>query len=933
MTIDFPVRSGAPGLTDRLGERGVLDRFVEGVRGGEGRALVVRGEPGVGKTVLLDYLAGRAAGCRVARAAGVQSEMELAFAGLHQLCAPLLDQAERLPRPQRDALRIAFGLAAGPPPDRFLVGLAVLGLLSEAAAEQPLICVIDDEQWLDRASAQALGFAARRLAADPVGVVFAARVPGDDLAGLPELPIEGLAEADARTLLASVLTAPLDARVLEQVIADTHGNPLALLELPRGLTAAQLAGGFGLPGVGALDGRIQDSFGRQLAALPDQTRRLMQLAAADPSGDPVLVWRAAGRLGIGLEAAGPAAQAGLAEFGVRVRFRHPLVRSAAYRSGSESQRREAHGALAEVTDPVADPDRRAWHRAQAAANPDEGIAAELERSADRAQARGGLAAAAAFLERAALLTPDPVRRANRLVAAARTKRDAGALDQALGLLAMVDVDGSKGPREPGSPDALRGAKVDRLRGQIASDQRRDSDAAHLLLRAARRFEPVDVGLARETYLEALWEAAMWTGDPATRREATQAALAAPRGPGPPGPLDVLLDAMAQRFTAGYAAAAPGLNRALELFLALDTGSAVAHRWFWLTGGRAGAIIAMELWDFESWQTLAARQVQVARDTGALVQLRFAINFLAETHILRGELSAAARLIEEDRLIAEVTGPPPVSHSAMMLSAWRGREREASELIRATARVAAERDLGMMVNFTQIMSAMLHNGLGRHEAARDAAWRAFQRDHFGFGSLVVPELAEAAASTGDTAMVRAALEWMTERTRVTPTEWALGTEAMIRALLGEGDVADGHYRESIEHLGRTPVRAQLARSHLLYGQWLRRENRRPDARAELRSAHDMLTDMGAAALAERARRELQATGETVRRRTAETAPELTAQEAHIARLAVGGLTNSEIGAQLFLSVRTVEWHLRKVYTKLGVGSRRELRSALSDFGQA
>ncbi len=645
--------------------------------------------------------------------------------------------------------------------------------------------------------------------------------------------------------------------------------------------------------------------------------RIQQLAQHRPARKPAtgvyyaaLVWRAAGRLGIGLEAAGAAARAGLAEFGPRVRFRHPLVRSAAYRSASMPARQEIHAALAQATDPAVDPDQRAWHRAQAAPGPDEDVAAELERSAGRAQARGGLAAAAAFLEHAALLTPEPRRRAQRLVAAARTKRDAGALDEALGLLVMV---------EAGSLDALADAEVERLRGQIASDQRRDIDAARLLLRAARRFEPVDVGLARETHLEALWEAVMWIGDlgpGGSRREATQAARAAPPSPGPPRPVDVLLDAMAQRFTAGYAAAASGLSRALELFLALDSGSGETRRWLWITGGRAGAIIAMELWDFESWQTLAVRQVQVARDTGALVQLRFAINFLAEMHILRGELGAAARLIEEDRPIAEVTGPPSVAHAAMMLWAWRGQEREAAELIQATAQEAADRGLGMMVNFTDIMSAMLRNGLGQHEAARDAAWRAFEHDHFGFGSLVVPELAEAAARTGDTAMVRAALEWMTERTHVTPTEWALGIEAMIRALFGEGEDAERYYRESIQRLGRTPVRAQLARSRLLYGEWLRRENRHPDARAELRAAYDMLSAMGADAFAERARRELLALGETARRPTAETVSALTPQEAHIARLAADGSTNSEIGAQLFLSARTVEWHLRKVYVKLG-----------------
>ena len=483
----------AAGLTDRYRERGVLDRFVAGVRAGEGRALVVRGEPGVGKTVLLDYLAGRASGCLVARAAGVQSEMELAFAGLHQLCAPMLGHAESLPVPQRDALRTAFGLSAGPVPDRFLVGLAVVGLLSETAGERPLVCVVDDQQWLDHASAQALGFAARRLAAEPVGLVFAARVPGEDVAGLPELVVEGLTEDDARHLLESVLTGPLDAQVRDQIIAETNGNPLALLELPRGLTPAQLAGGFGLSGAVPLDGRIEESFGRQLAALPAQTRRLVQLAAADPSGDPVLVWRAAGRLAIGAGAAGPAVEAGLAEFGARVRFRHPLVRSAAYRSASAETRQELHSALADVTDPAVDPDRRAWHRAQAAPGPDEAVAAELEQCAGRAQRRGGLAAAAAFLERSAGLTVDPARRAQRALAAAQAKHRAGAPDAALGLLAVA---------EAGPLDELQRARGDLLRAQVAFASSHGRDAPPLMLSAAKRLEPLDVALARETYLEA-----------------------------------------------------------------------------------------------------------------------------------------------------------------------------------------------------------------------------------------------------------------------------------------------------------------------------------------------------------------------------------------------------------------------------------------------
>src|SRR5215472_14107246 len=395
-----------PSLYGRRRECGVLDELLEQVRRGHSAVLVMHGEAGVGKTALLEYVARRARGCRLVRVTGVRSEMALAFAGLHQLCAPMLGRAERLPVPQRKALRTAFGLAEGPPPDRFLVGLAVLSLVSEMAGERPLVCVIDDEQWLDHASAQALGFVARRLAADPVGLVFAVRVPGKELAGLPELTVAGLAQADARVLLASALAGPLDARVRDLIVAETGGNPLALLELPRGLSPAQLAGGFGLPFAAPLRSRIEDSFARQLDVLPEATQRLLLVAAADPSGDPVLVRRAAGRLGVPAQAAESAVEAGLLEFRAHVGFRHPLVRSAAYWSASSQDRQEAHRALAEVTDPQIDPDRRAWHRAKAAAGPDEEVAAELERSAGRAQARGGMAAAAAFLHRAVALTSE-----------------------------------------------------------------------------------------------------------------------------------------------------------------------------------------------------------------------------------------------------------------------------------------------------------------------------------------------------------------------------------------------------------------------------------------------------------------------------------------------------------------------------------------------
>jgi len=875
----------------------------------------------MGKTALLDYLAEHASGCRVARAAGVESEMELAYAGLHQLCAPMLDRLERLPAPQRAALRTAFGLGSGSAPDRFLVGLATLSLLAGVAEEQPVLCLVDDQQWLDHASAQVLGFVARRLAAESIGLVFAARVPGEELTGLPELSVEGLGEADARALLDAVVTGPLDAPVRDRIVAEAGGNPLALLELPRGVGPAELAGGFALPDAMPLSGRIEESFRRRLDALPVDTRELLLVAAAEPVGDPVLVWRAAGRLGIRAQAATPGAEAGLLEVGTRVRFRHPLVRSAAYRSASLQERQDIHHALAQVTDPKIDPDRRAWHRAQAAPGPDEDVAAELERSAGRAQARGGLAAAAAFLERASMLTPGPARRARRLLAAARAKRAAGALDATLGLLVAV---------EAGPLDALSAAEVEHLRGLIALVQRGPSDAARLLLRAARRLEPLDADLARDTHLEALW-AAIWAGDlgsPGGVGAAAEAAQAAPPGPEPTRAVDVLLEAFALRLTQGYAAAAPLLTRALELNLALDVTNDEAGLWRWLAGGRAGAIVALELWDAESWHALAAVQAQFARDVGALVHLQYALNFLAMAHLFAGDLSTAARLIDEDRLIAEVTGNPPVGYAAMALPAWQGQQAQASELIEATSRAATARGLGRMVSFADYASSVIYNGLGRHDAARNPAWRAFQRDELGYGPYVVPELAEAASRTGDVELVRAALQWLSERTRAAPTEWALGIEARVRALLSQGDAAEPHYRESIDRLGRTHVRVQLARAHLLYGEWLRRQRRRLDARAQLRIAHDMLKAMGLEAFAERARRELQATGETARKRSVETRKVLTAQEAVIARLAREGLSNPEIGSRLFISARTVQSHLGKVFAKLAISSRGQLDQALA-----
>jgi len=921
MTAHSGIRGPAAGLTGRLSERGVLDRFVAGVRAGEGRALVVRGEPGVGKTVLLDYLAGRASGCLVARAAGVQSEMELAFAGLHQLCAPMLEHAASLPVPQREALRTAFGLSAGSVPDRFLVGLAVLGLLSETAGQRPLVCVVDDMQWLDYASAQALGFAARRLAADPVGLVFAARVPGKDVAGLPELVVAGLAEGDARELLESVLTGPLDPRVRDRIIADTHGNPLALLELTTGLPPAQRTGGFGLPGAVPLDGRIEESFGRQLEALPAQTRRLLQLAAADPSGDPVLMWRAAGRLAIGAGAARPAEEAGLGEFGARVRFRHPLVRSAAYRSASVQTRQELHGALAEVTDPAVDPDRRAWHRAQAAPGPDEEVATELEQCAGRAQRRGGLAAAAAFLERSAGLTLDPARRAQRALAAAQAKHQAGALDAALFLLAMAQA---------GPLDELASARVDLLRGQIAFASGLGSDAPPLLLKAAKRLESLNLDLARETYLSA-WMAALFAGRFAGAGDLTEVSRAA-RGLAAvhsPHPAAMVLDALTLLVTDGPVAAAPALRQVARVFASDSISAEEEIRWGWLAQAAASAV-----WDDVRWRAMLARQVQLARDVGALDQLPIDLGALGTDAAWRGDFAMAAALIAETDAISAATGSRRPPFAAMLLASLRGDQAEAAPLIEATIAEATAGGQGIAVTYAHWAAAILANGLGRYADALAAAQQASQDSPALYMAMwALPELIEAATRTGNTHIASDALARLAETTQAGETDFGLGMEARSRALVSEGETAERCYREAIDRLGRTQLRPDLARAYLLYGEWLRRENRRRDARAELRTAYDLLSTMGIEAFAERARRELLATGDTVRKRTAGTVSELTAQEAHIARLAVEGRTNAEIGAQLFLSTRTVEWHLSKIYTKLGAGSRRELRRVLASLGQA
>jgi DNA-binding CsgD family transcriptional regulator len=909
----FP--NAADGLRGRTTECARLDRALGDARSGQSGVLVVRGEAGIGKSALLEYAAARADGCRVLRATGVEWEMELPFAALHQLCAGLLDGRERLPEPQSDAIATAFGMSAGPRPDRFLVGLAVLSLLSNASEEQPLVCVVDDVQWLDRSSAQVLAFVARRLAAEAVLLLFAEREPSQlaELAGLPELRVGGLPDASARQLLSSVLAVPLDERVRARILAETRGNPLALLELPREAAADGSAGGFGIPSDGSLPGRIEASFRRRVEQLPTATQTLLLLAAADPTGEPELLVLASGKLGVSIDELSPAEADGLLELGAEVRFRHPLLRSAIYRAAPSDQRRAAHRALAAAIDPESDRDRHAWHRAHAIAEPDEEVALELEQSATRARARGGLAASAAFLELAAGLTSDPIRRAHRALEAATSKHLAGASREALKLLAHATA----GPMDP-----LDRARLKLLQGEIM-DLRRTPDALPLLIDAAHQLECLDVRLSRQAYLSAMRVASVAGRLGAGPLEAARKALQAPRVPGELQAVDLLVDGLAIRFTAGYAASVPALRDAIRALCEEGERESVSVRWPWLARR-----VAPDLFDDEAWHYLATRSVQVAREAGALVALQVALPHLAHVRCLEGDLDGASALLDEADDIAPVTGTEPFAIGRLWLAGYRGNEPEATALFEGAEQVATARGgEGIVLTFGEHARAVLFNGLGRYDAAVAPAQSAAERDELMASVWSLPELVEAATRCDRVDVAAAAVETLSERTRAAGTDLALGIEARSRALLSGGDVAERLYREAVERLARTRLVLELARAHLLYGEWLRRDRRRLDARDHLRRAQEMFTTMGAEAFAARAGRELLATGETARKRTIETHDELTAQETQIAQLARDGLSNAEIGARLFISARTVEYHLHKVFTKLDITSREHLDRAL------
>jgi DNA-binding CsgD family transcriptional regulator len=906
------------GFLGRTRERDLLDGMLARAREGESAVLVIRGEPGIGKTALLRYLARQASGLRIAHVDGVQAEMELPFAGVHRLCGPLLDRLDGLAEPQRDALSVALGLAPGDPPERFLIALAVLSLLGATAEERPLLCLVDDAQWLDAASGQALGFVARRLLAEPVAMVITLRASagGHDFDGLPQLSLAGLETQDARALLSRAVPGRLDDRVRDRIIAETRGNPLALVELSRGMSAPERAGGY-MESASDLSGRVEEEYARRAQALPEAAQRLILLAAADPLGDAALVRRAAERLGIEPSAASEAAEAGLLEIADRVRFRHPLVRSAVYRAASSDERRRAHEALADATDAELDADRRAWHRALAAAAPDEDVAAELERSAQRAQTRGGLAAAAAFLERSAALTADPALCAPRALAAADASFQAGRFEAVLRLLATA---------ESYPLDGFQRARADLLRAQVAYATRYGRDAAPLLLQAARRLEPLDLDLARGAYLTA-WGAAVAAGPlpdgASVLPEICRAIRALPTPAEPPRPLELLLDGLARLSTDGRAAATPVLRRAVKAITALPAQDVL--RW----GPRATAA-SSAIWDADGAGALVERQARLVRDAGALAELPVHLSALATEKAWDGDLAGADLLVAESNRVAAATGSQVQPFAALRLLALRGSEEETSALIEAAigqAEAGGQAD-GEAAKMAHWSAAVLYNGLGRHDEAVSASRRVIANAIGPWSSVwVLPELVEAAARTGDGPLARSALERLVESTRPAGGDFALGIEARSRALVTDGDAAEALYREATDRLSRTRRRPELARAHLLFGEWLRRDGRRTEAREQLHAAEDMFTAIGMQAFAERARRELVAAGAKAPSRAADTSDELTPQEAQIARLARDGLSNAEIGTQLFLSPRTVEWHLHKVFGKLAISSRSGLYAAL------
>jgi DNA-binding CsgD family transcriptional regulator len=910
-------------LVGRRSEAEAIDGLIAGVRGGMSGALVLRGEPGIGKTALLDYGAASASDFRVVRIVGIESEMELGFAGLHQLIHGFENRLSRLPQPQRDALLSAFGRLPGSPPDRFLVGLGVLTLLADIARESPLLCIVDDVDWLDRESVEILAFVARRLMADRVGFLFAARGESNlrsALEGIGVLQIDGIPADDARDLLASVVDGPIDTQVADRIIGAAMGNPLALIELAFDLTPAQLRGTALLPEPLPIGARLQETFLRRVRLLPAGAQTLLLLASAEPSGDPRLLWRAAQHLGLSLEALRQPEAERFVSVGSQVAFRHPLIRSAVYHSASLHQRQRIHEALAAASDPVVDPDRRAWHLAAGAVGPDEAIAAELEKGADRALARGGYAAAAAFLTRSADLTSKDSQRVDRLLAAAEAELNRGGADRAEVLLSQAS---------PQLIDPLASARALRLAGMIDYARGQLADAPSVLVQAAQMLRPLDLQLGKDTMLEAI-QASLYAGQfgrNAARSAGTAARAFLSARPAGVSVSDLLLEGYATSFTEGRPAALPQLRQATTVLEGDVVHGKADLRWFML-----GCLAASELWDDRAQYGLAIRWVALARQMGALTALPVALNYIGWYEVMEGRPEAGRASLSEGREISQAIANAGIVGDSGAGNLLRlvcvGAETEARAAAVAMMRDGIQRSQGASLTHARSALTMLELSLGNYEAAAAQGREVFDEDLFYLGSLTLPDLVEAGSRSGDHQIAEAALDRLRERANACHTEWALGLLARSAALMAGDDAADDLYLESIERLERCRIAPDLARAHLVYGEWLRRQGRRREARDQLRKAVEMFDSTGFEAFANRTRIELRATGEHARKRSVETQDQLTPQEAQIGRMAGEGARNQEIAAQLFISPATVEYHLTKVFRKLGVSSRTQLARVIS-----
>ncbi|MET7335115.1 AAA family ATPase [Nonomuraea sp. NPDC005650] len=869
-----------------------VDELTGAARTGQGGALVLEGEAGIGKSALLEYARNAAPGFRVVRTSGSEFEQELPYSALHQLCVPMLKHLVELPNRHRDALRVAFGLAEGTP-DPFQIGLAALGLVTAAARERPLLCLIDDAQWVDTASARAMVFLARRVAADPAAMIFAVRptYAANGFGELPQLAVRGLSDEDAKVLLTTRSPFPLDDQVRDRLVAEAQGNPLALLELPR-------AGGFVPPDGSSVPTRIEYGYQARLAGLSAEARLLLIAASADPTGDPGLLWPAARRLNLDVTSAGAEADAtGLVEFGTRVRFCHPLARSAVYRAADAGERRTVHEALAAVTDPTMAPDRQAWHRAQASPGPDDDVADELERCATRAQARGGVAAAAAFLERSVALSLDPERRIVRTLRAAQAGFDAGASGRAADLLALLGTV---------TLDEFQHADVDLLRGRIAFTQHDDGSGPMLMVRAAQRLASLDPDRARDCFLDAVeMSLSVGRGGVVIDRVLTAARSGAP-APSSPDALDALIVLAAD----GYEAAVPLLRHALY-----GIGEP-----FWTRRPALATMIAVELWDPDTLAAIAAWLVKAGRASGSPLLLRLGLAQKAVEAILIGDIGQAIATTAEEAAIADATGAAPLLHHRLHLAALRGRRDEALELFEAATAAPTTGGPGQVTNL-HWTTAMLHNGLADYPAALAAARKATEHGDLFLTGAALPELIEAAVRCDDHITAAQALDSLTERTQAAGTIAGRGVAAYSRGLVTG---VEDHYREAVDLLAEGPLLPYLGRAQLLYGEWLRREGRRRDCREHLRTAHELLSRAGAEGFARRAADELRATGEKVQTWSEQTYGKLTMHEVAVARLVASGATSNEVAVQLYISKRTVDAHLRNIFRKLGINSRRQLK---------